>query len=225
MWSPRLRDILRQSVLRGQYHDSGLVRGRRMADPSCKRPSQLLGVLSELLELAGELAVVGLTLNALPSFIKGCASTHNLHQGYVRVVYTDPTRQAANMSVFTLTKGAAALSYSFNGTQSSVAWTMYCSLAYAAAAPPGACTPASGPVWVNVSNSLDGSLLVLDETHFIWTNAPLPPLQGDYRAGQKGSIVELFGWPYPDIAEECALLAQYGYLGFKVRRGWGRGLE
>lgn len=125
------------------------------------------------------------------------------------------------MSVFTLTKGAARLSFSFNGTQSSNAWAMYCSPAYAASAAPGACTPATGPVWINVTNAVDGSLLVLDETHFIWTNAPLPPLQGDYRAGQKGSIVELFGWPYPDIAEECALLAQYGYLGFKARRGVG----
>jgi alpha-amylase len=39
---------------------------------------------------------------------------------------------------------------------------------------------------------------------------------GDYRNGQKGAIVELFGWPYGDIAQECTKLAAYGYLGFKV---------
>jgi len=122
--------------------------------------------------------------------------------------------------VYTLTKAPdAQLSYSFNGTQSTTGWLLYCSAAYAASVAPGACTPATGPVWINVTNAADGALLVLDETHFIWNNEPLPQQQGDYRSGQKGSIVELFGWPYGDIQEECALLASYGYLGFKVREG------
>ena len=131
--------------------------------------------------------------------------------------YSDTTRQAANVSVVAFAKSEnASLSYSFNWSVSSVGWTMYCSVAYASLAAPGACTPTQGPIWINVSNTVDGSLLVLDEIYLMWTNAAIPPLQGDYRSGQKGSIVELFGWPYADIAEECALLAQYGYLGFKV---------
>lgn len=31
-----------------------------------------------------------------------------------------------------------------------------------------------------------------------------------YRSGQKGSIVEFFGWPHADIEQECAFLADAG---------------
>ena len=32
----------------------------------------------------------------------------------------------------------------------------------------------------------------------------------------RGAIVELFGWPYVDVAEECAFLGKAGYLGVKI---------
>lgn len=43
------------------------------------------------------------------------------------------------------------------------------------------------------------------------------PIAGDtaYRGGQKGAIVEFFGWPHADIAQECAFLANAGYMGAK----------
>ena len=34
--------------------------------------------------------------------------------------------------------------------------------------------------------------------------------------GQKGAIVELFGWPYADIKEECEFLGKAGYMAVKV---------
>ena len=34
---------------------------------------------------------------------------------------------------------------------------------------------------------------------------PLVAPQGDYRGGQKGAIVEMFGWPDADIQAECIL--------------------
>jgi hypothetical protein len=37
--------------------------------------------------------------------------------------------------------------------------------------------------------------------------------EGDFRSGQKGAIVELFGWPYADIEAECEDIAKMGYLG------------
>ena len=58
--------------------------------------------------------------------------------------------------------------------------------------------------------------LKLEEEYFLWD---LPDIVQDntiYENGQKGSIVELFGWPYDDIAEECDFLREAGYLGVKI---------
>jgi alpha-amylase len=38
----------------------------------------------------------------------------------------------------------------------------------------------------------------------------------NYKNGQKGAIVELFGWPYGDVKQECSFLAKAGYMGVKV---------
>ena len=58
--------------------------------------------------------------------------------------------------------------------------------------------------------------LKLEEEYFLWD---LPEIVQDntiYENGQKGSIVELFGWPYDDITEECDFLREAGYLGVKI---------
>ena len=39
---------------------------------------------------------------------------------------------------------------------------------------------------------------------------------GVFESGKKGAIVDLFGWPYNDIAEECDFLGVAGYLGVKI---------
>lgn len=43
--------------------------------------------------------------------------------------------------------------------------------------------------------------------NFIWQGETIN--QSDvYEGGQKGGIVEMFGWPHADVKEECAYLAQ-----------------
>jgi len=57
--------------------------------------------------------------------------------------------------------------------------------------------------------------LILDPLDFIF-NHPKINLPSNYENGQKGAIIELFGWPYDDIAKECEFIGKSGYLGIKV---------
>ena len=34
--------------------------------------------------------------------------------------------------------------------------------------------------------------------------------------GQKGGIVEMFGWPHEDVAQECEALGKMGWMGVKL---------
>ena len=57
--------------------------------------------------------------------------------------------------------------------------------------------------------------LELEDEYFLWDNPEVE--QGpEYEKGQKGAVVEMFGWPYDDIAEECSFLGTAGYLAVKV---------
>jgi alpha-amylase len=71
------------------------------------------------------------------------------------------------------------------------------------------------PLTVVVKGS-DGSSVQLDDVDFRWNAAAIKHREGDYRGGQKGAIVEMFGWPHADIEQECATLSSMGYLGVKV---------
>ena len=55
-----------------------------------------------------------------------------------------------------------------------------------------------------------GEVLELDGIDFAWNAAPIKSRRFDYRNGQKGAIVEMFGWPDDDIAQECQFLADAG---------------
>ena len=57
--------------------------------------------------------------------------------------------------------------------------------------------------------------LELEEVYFMWDN-PTVNQGSQYEKGQKGAIVELFGWPYDDIAEECEFIGNEGYMAVKV---------
>jgi alpha-amylase len=48
--------------------------------------------------------------------------------------------------------------------------------------------------------------ITVEKTNFIW-QAPHVSQPENYKSGQKGAIVELFGWPYADVKQECAFLA------------------
>jgi len=55
----------------------------------------------------------------------------------------------------------------------------------------------------------------LEAINFVWQGAAIN--QGpEYKDGQKGGIVEMFGWPYADIEKECEFLGQAGWMGVKV---------
>jgi alpha-amylase len=55
----------------------------------------------------------------------------------------------------------------------------------------------------------------LESLNFIWQNSKIE-LGPQYENGQKGAIVELFGWAYEEIEKECESLGKMGYLGVKV---------
>ena len=57
--------------------------------------------------------------------------------------------------------------------------------------------------------------LELEDEYFLWDNLEIT-LPEEYENGQRGSIVELFGWPYEDISQECEFLGKAGYLGVKI---------
>ena len=57
--------------------------------------------------------------------------------------------------------------------------------------------------------------LELDDEYFMWDNPPVNQ-PGNYENGQKGAIIEMFGWPYDDITEECEFLGTAGYMAVKV---------
>jgi alpha-amylase len=65
----------------------------------------------------------------------------------------------------------------------------------------------------------DGSYTIakleLEDEYFMWDN-PIVNQGPQYENGQKGAIVEFFGWPYDDIAEECEFLETAGYMAAKI---------
>jgi alpha-amylase len=61
-----------------------------------------------------------------------------------------------------------------------------------------------------------GKTLTLDPINFIWQNAALTAAQSTFQNGQKGGIVELFGWPWVDVGKECTFLGKAGYMGVKI---------
>lgn len=63
----------------------------------------------------------------------------------------------------------------------------------------------------------DGCSLVLQPVDLIWNIEKLRnQASGDYKRGQKGAIVDFFGWKHSDIEKECQLLSKAGYLGAKL---------
>jgi len=55
----------------------------------------------------------------------------------------------------------------------------------------------------------------LESPNFIWQN-PKVDQSSVYENGQKGGIVELFGWPHADVEAECASLGKMGWMGVKI---------
>ncbi len=146
-----------------------------------------------------------------------------------QVVYASD-HKSATVTVVTVTKSPSVkLSYAFNGGCACLDFRFGCPLWQRACAP-GVCmggiynigagvsqsdaskqfaSPFSGTLAIVVTGS-DGSSLALDDVDFMWNNAAINQPTGDYRNGQKGSIVEFFGWPHADVEQECAILSKLG---------------
>ncbi len=126
---------------------------------------------------------------------------HSRLVGHVRQVYS-ADRTSCSVSVIAIAKNPSViLSYSFDG-QSQLDNLKEFSLSQ------------KTPLMVVVTGN-DGSKLELEPVDFIWnTHTPISH-PGDIRNGQKGSIVELFGWKHEDIAKECQMIGKAGYLGVK----------
>ncbi|KAI8073295.1 glycoside hydrolase superfamily [Gongronella butleri] len=56
--------------------------------------------------------------------------------------------------------------------------------------------------------------LTLEPLYFVWDKPAIDVPQT--KNGQKVSIVELFGWPYADVAKECEFLGKAGWAGVKI---------
>jgi alpha-amylase len=125
--------------------------------------------------------------------------------GSAHLSYTSSAMDEVTVGIEALHRDSAELAYFFGGVaQSSPVRTF--SLA----------AGDHGPVTVEVHGS-DGSVVVLEPLDFRWDAPNVVPKGGDslYRAGQKGSIVEFFGWPHMDILQECQFLADAGFMGAK----------
>ena len=60
-----------------------------------------------------------------------------------------------------------------------------------------------------------GEVLELEDVDFYWNIEPLGETLFDTK-GQKGAIVEMYGWSDKDIEKECQFIGEQGYLGVKV---------
>jgi alpha-amylase len=71
---------------------------------------------------------------------------------------------------------------------------------------------------VRVEVSVSGNIIAqlkLDPVDLIWNNIKINS-SANYENGQKGAIIEMFGWLYDDIAKECEFIGKAGYLGVKI---------
>ncbi|DBA03479.1 TPA: hypothetical protein N0F65_002887 [Lagenidium giganteum] len=71
-------------------------------------------------------------------------------------------------------------------------------------------------ITVECSAGSDNWTLGLDPVNFVW-QANKVDQPADMENGQRGAIVDLFGWPYKDIEAECKdFLGKAGYMGVKI---------
>ena len=68
---------------------------------------------------------------------------------------------------------------------------------------------------INLNSGNEVVSLKLQDIYLIWDNVEVQTPEV-YKDGQRGSIVELFGWSMEDVGEECEFLGIAGYLGVKI---------
>jgi alpha-amylase len=138
-----------------------------------------------------------------PAWIPSFQSYRNL-VGYAVISYS-LDRTSATVTVQTLTRDPAAkLVYQFGP---SAKFQPANSAKFFAASD-------HGPLVITVQCPSSGDVLVLEDVDFIWDAAALPAPVAS--APTKSAIVEMFGWPYDDLAAECEMIGKAGYTGVKV---------
>eukprot|EP00948_MAST-09A_sp_MAST-9A-sp1_P000980 g980.t1 len=126
--------------------------------------------------------------------------------GYAQIIYNDSSYTEAIVTVHALHKTAdAKLSYIFgDGVKPQTSPSKAFSVSYAET------------LLITVLAD-DGTKIQLEPIDFRWNAGDIKvAAKGDFRGGQKGAIVEMFGWPDEDITKECDFLAKNGYLGVKL---------
>ncbi len=135
-----------------------------------------------------------------PDYVESFQSYRSL-TGYADIQYSS-SRTSAAVVVNCLSRTDEKLTYSFNGANQTNNVYQVNSAS------------SKGGLSITVYGS-SGSQLKLDPLHFVWENAAINA-QSSFEKGQKGAIVELFGWPYADVAQECAIIGKAGYMGVKI---------
>jgi len=136
--------------------------------------------------------------NYVPTF-----QDYGLLVAHAHVTYKDPSLTSATLEVIAHHKDSAvSLSYVLGGVEQQGNTKEFS-------------TSQKESLAIRVRGS-DGSEIELEPVDFRWNAPAIADRPGDYRGGQKGAIVELFGWPHADIAKECKDMARMGYMGVKL---------
>ncbi|TMW56821.1 hypothetical protein Poli38472_006831 [Pythium oligandrum] len=129
-------------------------------------------------------------------------------QGYAHVEYS-ADRKSATVNVRTFLRDSTDVTcmYQFNdATEFSATFKATSSLKDALKVTATCSKSTSNEQWS----------LKLDPINFVWQNTEVKQPES-MEKGQKGAIVDLFGWPYKDIEAECKdFLGKAGYMGVKI---------
>ncbi|KAI9145646.1 glycoside hydrolase superfamily [Paraphysoderma sedebokerense] len=123
--------------------------------------------------------------------------------GYAQVSY-NPSRTSATVRVVAFARSDSKLAYQFNDNSptSENSLTVDTSL--------------KKDLIITIHDKAENKKLVLDPINFVWQSSPVKSPYG--YDGSKGGIIDLFGWPYKDIAKECEThLGKAGWLGIKIQ--------
>lgn len=135
------------------------------------------------------------------------ASYQDYHSlvGYADIKYTDPSRKEADICLIVKHRDPSKVvfKYFFDNVEQSNNCKRF------------KANEQKNSVKLRVEAS-DNTKLTIDSINLIWNVVELMNRPGDYRNGQKGGIVELFGWRLKDIENECEIIGKAGYLGIKL---------
>ncbi|KAJ3252597.1 hypothetical protein HK103_001396 [Boothiomyces macroporosus] len=142
------------------------------------------------------------TPNRNDSNYKPTYQDYSVLTGHAHLVYSSGM-QSATVTVLANSKANLPLQYSFDGGQT-----------FSASNTQTFTTAQTTAVNIKVIDP-NGAQLVLDPVDLVWTNAPIPNIP-QFKNGQFGAIVDLFGWKWTEVEAECPMLAKAGYMGVKI---------